>query len=213
MSAIVDGRSVPMSAAAARGRRARQALPGPAPAGCRSRGRRCAPSTASRSRSARGETLGAGRRVGLRQDDDRQAVLRLVEPTAGVGALRGRGAGRPRRRPRCAIGAATCRSIFQDPYASLNPRLPRARDRRRAAAQLPRRRHRCDPRRPAAVASAPPGCSRRSACGPRRSTAFRTSSPAASGSGSASRARSRFGPSSSSATSRSRRSTSRCRRR
>ena len=97
--------------------------------------------------------------------------------------------------------------IFQDPFASLNPRLKRARDRRRGAARpRPRaaRRARRLPRRPPAP--------RRARSQP-TSGAIRTSSPAGSASASASPARWRSSRSSWSATSRWRRSTSRSRRR
>ena len=101
--------------------------------------------------------------------------------------------------------------IFQDPYASLNPRWKVRGHRRRAAARArpddatsAARARRAARRRAAALGGARGRPTRRS---------FRTSSPAGSGSGSRSRARWRPSPSSSSATSRPRRSTSRCRRR
>jgi ABC-type dipeptide/oligopeptide/nickel transport system ATPase component len=65
---------------------------------------------------------GAGRRIGLRQDDDRQVVVRLVEPTSGSVRLEGEelttlSAERMRQRRK------DLQIVFQDPYASLDPRL------------------------------------------------------------------------------------------
>ena len=114
----------------------------------------------------------------------------------------------PRSRADMAALRRRMQMIFQDPYASLNPRW-RVRDivaePLRALRPAPRTR----PRSRAGSAS----CCARSAC--RRPTArsTRTSSPAASASASRSPARWRASPSSWCATSRPRRSTSRCRRR
>ncbi len=69
--------------------------------------------------------------------------------------------------------------IFQDPYASLNPRKRIGADRRRAAEAARGRRR----QRPEARASR--SCSSASGSAPSTTTASRTSSPAASGSGSA----------------------------
>ena len=78
--------------------------------------------------------------------------------------------------------------IFQDPYASLNPRKRVGADRRRpdadARARLGRRR----------AAPRSRSCSRRSASTPSTTTATRTSSPAASASGSGSPGRSSLKP-------------------
>ena len=94
--------------------------------------------------------------------------------------------------------------IFQDPYGSLNPRMPVSDIigeglLAQGMKSLGRR----------ACKTGGGHASRRSACGATTRGAIRTSSPAASGSASASPARWRSIPSSSSATSPSRRSTSR----
>ena len=50
-------------------------------------------------------------------------ILRLIEPTAGRICWTARTS--PACRPaRCGRTAGACRSIFQDPYSSLNPRMP-----------------------------------------------------------------------------------------
>ena len=70
---------------------------------------------------ARGETLGAGRRIGLRQATTGRAILLLFEADAGIGLVR-----RTRVAPlggRAAAFRARMQIIFQDPFASLNPRM------------------------------------------------------------------------------------------
>ena len=155
---------------------------------------------------AAGETLGLVGESGCGKSTTGKVICGSPSRTSGTITLDGEDithstarAMRPRRR--------RLQMIFQDPYASLNPRMTRGRDRRRAAAQL---RHRVRRERTRARRAS---CSRASACGPIRCASTRTNSPADSGSASASPARSRSGPSSSCATSRSRRSTCRCRRR
>ena len=49
-------------------------------------------------------------------------MTRLDEPTGGIDRVRGPRHRAPARSTSCAASAATCRSIFQDPYTSLNPR-------------------------------------------------------------------------------------------
>ncbi len=91
--------------------------------------------------------------------------------------------------------------MFQDPYASLNPRKTVERGDRRGAARPPRHEQASRPR---------PGCGSccdSSGCRPSTPAATRTSSPAASASASASPGRWRSSRSSSSSTSRCRRST------
>ena len=92
------------------------------------RRRRAAPSTASRSRSSAGETLGDRRRVGLRQERHRAGAH--APAASRPGDRRGRGPASTGatcsscRRARCGrCAATTIAMIFQDPMTSLNPVL------------------------------------------------------------------------------------------
>ena len=135
-----------------------------------------------------------------------RAVLQLLKPTSGSVTFEGQEiAGLARRELRPL--RREMQMIFQDPYASLNPRKrvgqivgdPLKMQRRRLAAR--------------SCARGSKSCSSGSASRPSTTTASRTSSPAASGSGSGSPGRWRWSRSWSSPTSRSPPSTSRSRRR
>ena len=138
----------------------------------------------SRSRPARRSASSASRAAASRRSA--AAIVRLIEPTGGLDRVRRHGHHAPRRQRRCAPVRRDLQIVFQDPTASLNPRMTR--------------RRRSSPSRWRSTASAA-GAERRARVAellervglrrPSTATATRTSSPAASGSASASPARSR----------------------
>ena len=135
----------------------------------------------------RGETLALVGESGCGKSTTGRLVLRLMDPTAGSVRFKGeeiatldKGALRRLRRH--------MQIIFQDPYASLNPRMTVG-----EILAEPLNVHAIGDaasRRDAGAAS----CSRSWACSPSMPAATRTSSPAASASASASPARSRSIP-------------------
>ena len=119
-------------------------------------------------------------------------LLRLLEPTAGTVALRRR---RPDRRCRRRGAARPCGAemqiVFQDPYASLNPRMTRRATSSPSRCGIHGRRATRRPARGDRVARAARAGRAATAM---HATATRTSSPAASASASASPARWRVEP-------------------
>ena len=137
-----------------------------------------------------GETLALVGESGCGKSTTGRSVMRLIEPLSGTRPARRRGHRLTLgQRRRCATRRTRMQMIFQDPFASLDPRMPigaaiaepllinRLADRRRGTRAG---------RRAAAAASA---------CARHGRAASRTNSPAGSASASASPARSPFGPS------------------
>ena len=90
---------------------------------CGRRSARCMPSTDVSLELAEGRDPRHGRRVGLRQVDAGPAAAGCTTPTAGKVLFDGQ---RPRHAARSElrrVRRAASRSIFQDPYGSLNPRM------------------------------------------------------------------------------------------
>ena len=147
-----------------------------------------APSTASTSRCAPGETLGLVGESGCGKTTTGRMLVRLLEPTARqIIVRRARTSPTPAGR-HCAPLRQDLQIIFQDPYASLNPRHTVGQ-----IVAMPLQVNGINP--PGGVQAAGAGAAGDwSGSTPSTTTATRTSSPAASASASASPGRSPCSP-------------------
>ena len=154
----------------------------------------------------KGTTLSLVGESGCGKSTVARLVVGLYRPSRGRVLFEGRSCRRPAPQPRL---RRRMNMIFQDPYASLNPRWRVQRHRRRADPRLRHGRHGAAALRDRVGAAAEPG----RPLAARTARNIRTSSAAASASASRSPARCPPSPTSWSATSRPARSTSRSRRR
>ena len=150
---------------------------------------RCARSTASTLSIKRARRSASSASPGCGKTTLGRTILQLIEPTVGLDRLRRRGHHDASSASEMRPVRRDIQIVFQDPYASLNPRMTVRDDRRRAAAD------------PQALPTGESGrrrveeLLRTVGLNPgARATASRTSSPAGSASASASPARSRSNP-------------------